>query len=225
MNMYCTMGSACASVLIIALIGGVVAQPPEGGNPFIAGSQNSPITSPSISNVNGATSNGTPAPISEPSVEIQPGCSCKAGASTSNGTASRNGCGQWDIVSGSNAFTCFVQVLFLLSMSAIEQTAEGVCGGRPLGLPEVLPAVRLLRNLFAARCRTQIAAVNLASRDHQRSLMMPSASAVCLRLNCPRLQRCWQARPRYQATFRLFARPDCPTFPGQLSPVRQRLIY
>lgn len=100
----------CAVCLGAALLGCALGQSPTDDNPFLTGpmAPGSPITAPI--NVDNAPESEVLAPALEPSGESGPGCACKAGTSADNGAANRTGCGQWDIISGSNAFTCYIEV-------------------------------------------------------------------------------------------------------------------
>lgn len=55
-------------------------------------------------------------PVADPGTAIAPApedgdpCACTADGFSGSVNTSRIGCGQWDIVAGSNAFTCYVEV-------------------------------------------------------------------------------------------------------------------
>ncbi|KAL6782250.1 hypothetical protein ACKKBG_A06110 [Auxenochlorella protothecoides x Auxenochlorella symbiontica] len=71
------------------------------------------------------TPQGTPAPVSRSSPSVEPvtepgtaiapatdggdACACTTDGFSGSVNTSRIGCGQWDIVAGSNAFTCYVE--------------------------------------------------------------------------------------------------------------------
>lgn len=95
-------------------------------NPFLA----SPATS-SSDEPNPPTSNvvdsptGEVIPAIEPATEPSPvaeggdGCACTTDGLSGGANTTRIGCGQWDVISGSNAFSCYVQVSPIAGMGKV----------------------------------------------------------------------------------------------------------
>ncbi|PSC74226.1 50S ribosomal L21 [Micractinium conductrix] len=101
------------SKILITKIGAAAAAPPPPAAPAPAPvpAPTAPAPAPSAEPLASAAAPGAPA-AEGPAAEVQAvgggPCACTPDGMSGGANTTRAGCGQWDIVSGSNSFTCFV---------------------------------------------------------------------------------------------------------------------